>query len=310
MKQNIKKIVGEYGSLLGLIALCVVLGVLSSGFLEMSNLLNVLNQVSINGLVAIGMTFVIITGGIDLSVGSILALSGAILAAMLKAGVPGGLAICGAVLVGACLGAFNGLIIARFRLQPFIVTMATMTIFRGATLVFTNGRPITGLGKDALYTAMGQGRFFGIPYNGLLFIFALCVTAYILSRTVFGKGVYAVGGNAEAARLSGISVPATQIWSYVLSGAFAALAGVILVSRLDSAQPVAGQGYELDAIAAVVLGGTSLAGGRGMMVGTLIGALIIGVLNNGLNLMEVSAFYQQIVKGAVILLAVLMDQRK
>ncbi len=310
MKQLFKKIVGDYGSLLGLVALAAVLGVFSSGFLELSNLLNVLNQVSINGLVAIGMTFVIITGGIDLSVGSILALSGAILAAMLKAGVPGGAAICGAVLVGACLGAFNGFTISRFRLQPFIVTMATMTIYRGTTLVFTNGRPITGLGKDALYLAMGQGRFFGIPYNGLLFIFALCVTAYILSRTVFGKGVYAIGGNAEAARLSGISVQSTQIWSYVLSGAFAALAAVILVSRLDSAQPVAGQGYERDAIAAVVLGGTSLSGGRGMMVGTLIGALIIGVLNNGLNLMEVSAFYQQIVKGAVILLAVLMDQKK
>lgn len=310
MKQLFKRIVGDYGSLLGLVALAAVLGVFSSGFLELSNLLNVLNQVSINGLVAIGMTFVIITGGIDLSVGSTLALSGAMLAAMLKAGVPGGAAICGAVLVGAFLGAFNGFTISRFRLQPFIVTMATMTIYRGTTLVFTNGRPITGLGKDALYLAMGQGRFFGIPYNGLLFIFALCVTAYILSRTVFGKGVYAIGGNAEAARLSGISVQSTQIWSYVLSGAFAALAAVILVSRLDSAQPVAGQGYELDAIAAVVLGGTSLSGGRGMMVGTLIGALIIGVLNNGLNLMEVSAFYQQIVKGAVILLAVLMDQKK
>lgn len=310
MKQLFGKIVGEHGSLLGLIALSAALGILSSGFLELSNLLNVLNQVSINGLVAIGMTFVIITGGIDLSVGSMLALSGAILAALLKAGVPGGLAIAAAVGVGACLGAFNGLVIARFRLQPFIVTMATMTIFRGATLVFTNGRPITGLGKDPLFMAMGQGRIMGIPYNGLLFIFALCVTAYILSRTVFGKGVYAIGGNAEAARLSGISVPFTQVWSYILSGVFAALAGVILVSRLDSAQPVAGQGYELDAIAAVVLGGTSLAGGRGMMVGTLIGALIIGVLNNGLNLMEVSAFYQQIVKGAVILLAVLMDRRK
>lgn len=310
MKLDLKKLVGEHGSLLGLIALAAVLSIFSRGFLDLSNLLNILNQVSINGLVAIGMTFVIITGGIDLSVGSILALTGALLAAMLKAGIPGPVAILAALAAGGLLGAFNGFMISRFRLQPFIVTMATMTIFRGATLVFTNGRPITGLSQDPLYVALGQGRLFSIPYNGLLFILALCVTAYILSRTVFGKGVYAIGGNAEAARLSGISVPLVQIWSYVLSGIFAALAGAILVSRLDSAQPVAGQGYELDAIAAVVLGGTSLAGGRGMMVGTLIGALIIGVLNNGLNLMEVSAFYQQIVKGAVILLAVLMDRRK
>ena len=229
---------------------------------------------------------------------------------MLKGGTPNFIAIIAALALGTLFGLLNGASVARFKLQPFIATMAFMTMFRGATFVFTKGRPITGLGDSGLFASIGRGDIGGIPWSGLLLLASLGAGIFVLSRTVYGKGVYAVGGNAEAARLSGLTVRTTQASVYAISGFFAALAGVVLTSRLDSAQPLAGQGYELDAIAAVVLGGTSLSGGRGYMIGTLVGTLIIGVLNNGLNLLEVSSFYQQIVKGAVILLAVLADRRK
>lgn len=300
----------RYGALLGLLGLGALLSILSPSFLTLSNIMNVLNQVSLNGLVAIGMTFVILSGGIDLSVGSILALSGAVLAALLKSGIPQAPAMAAALLLAAVLGVLNGLFIATFNLQPFIVTMAFMTIFRGSTFVFTNGRPITGLGRTGVFVAAGRGDVAGIPWSGIILIACLAATAFILARTVYGKTIYAIGGNTEAARLSGLPVKTARASVYAVSGFFAGLAGIILTSRLDSAQPLAGQSYELDAIAAVVLGGTSLSGGRGFMVGTLIGAFIIGILNNGLNLLEVSSFYQQIVKGAVILLAVLLDRRK
>jgi ribose transport system permease protein len=310
MKAKIGAFASRFGSLAGLVVLGAILAILSPDFLTLSNLMNVLNQVSLNGLVAVGMTFVILTGGIDLSVGSILALTGVLLAAMLKGGAPDFLAILAALALGTVFGLANGAAVARFRLQPFIATMAFMTIFRGATFVFTQGKPITGLGDEGLFAGIGRGDIAGIPWSGLLLLACLGAAVFVLSRTVYGKSVYAVGGNAEAARLSGLAVRTTQASVYAISGFFAALAGVVLTSRLDSAQPLAGQSYELDAIAAVVLGGTSLSGGRGLMIGTLVGALIIGVLNNGLNLLEVSSFYQQIVKGAVILLAVLADRRK
>jgi ribose transport system permease protein len=310
MKAKFGAFASRFGSLAGLVVLGAIIAILSPDFLTLSNLMNILNQVSLNGLVAVGMTFVIMTGGIDLSVGSILALSGVLLAAMLKGGTPNFIAIIAALALGTLFGLANGVSVARFRLQPFIATMAFMTMFRGATFVFTKGRPITGLGDSGLFASIGRGDIGGIPWSGLLLLASLGAGIFVLSRTVYGKGVYAVGGNAEAARLSGLTVRTTQASVYAISGFFAALAGVVLTSRLDSAQPLAGQGYELDAIAAVVLGGTSLSGGRGFMIGTLVGTLIIGVLNNGLNLLEVSSFYQQIVKGAVILLAVLADRRK
>lgn len=310
MKHRFKNFLSKYGSFVGLFALVVVLSILSPDFLTISNLMNVLNQVSLNGLVAIGMTFVILSAGIDLSVGSVLAFTGAILAAMLKGGIPGLLAMLICVILGAVLGGFNGYAISKFRLQPFIVTLASMIIFRGATLVFTNGIPITGLGNNSVFVNIGNGSFLGIPYSGLILILFLLFMAFILSKTIYGKAVYAIGGNTDAARLSGINVYTTRFGVYVFSGLFSSIAGIILVSRLDSAQPVAGQGYEMDAIAAVVLGGTSLSGGRGYMLGTLIGVLIIGILNNGLNLLDVSAFYQQIVKGAVILFAVMLDRKR
>ncbi|MEQ6390286.1 ribose ABC transporter permease [Bacillaceae bacterium S4-13-58] len=300
------------GSLLGLLLICVILTFLSDNFLTVNNLLNVLRQVSINALIALGMTYVILTGGIDLSVGSTLALGSAITAGMITSGLDPMLAVLIGLLVGAILGAANGIIISKGKVAPFIATLATMTVYRGLTLVYTGGRPITGLSDSdsVAFQMIGQGYLFGIPFPVIILLVSFVVLYFILRRTTFGRSVYAVGGNEEASRLSGIKIDRVKIGVYTITGMLSVLAGIILTSRLDSAQPTAGTAYELDAIAAVVLGGTSLSGGRGWIVGTIIGALIIGVLNNGLNLLNVSSFFQQVVKGGVILLAVLLDRNK
>ncbi|MFC0561322.1 ribose ABC transporter permease [Halalkalibacter alkalisediminis] len=300
----------KLGPLIGLMVIIVIITMLNPSFLSLSNIFNILRQVSINALIAFGMTFVILTGGIDLSVGSILALSGAVTATLLAAGVDPVLAVAAGLAVGAILGAFNGLIISKGKVAPFIATLATMTIFRGLTLMFTDGKPVTGLGDSTFFQMLGKGYFMGIPVPAITMMISFVILYLILKKTTFGRRVYAVGGNEEAAILSGIKADRIKIYVYSLTGFLSALAGVILMSRLNSAQPTAGSMYELDAIAAVVLGGTSLTGGRGWIVGTLIGALIIGVLNNGLNLLGVSSFFQQVVKGGVILLAVLMDRKK
>jgi ribose/xylose/arabinose/galactoside ABC-type transport system permease subunit len=277
----------------------------------MNNWLNLLRQVSINALIAFGMTFVILTGGIDLSVGSVLALSSAITAGLMAQGVDGFLAILIGLLSGTVMGVLNGIIITKGRVAPFIATLATMTAFRGLTLVYTDGRPITGFASDdIMFQMMGRGYFFGVPVPIVLMLVVYIVLYVVLKKTTFGRHTYAIGGNEEASRLSGLRVDRLKIYVYALTGTLSALAGLILTSRLNSAQPTAGTAYELDAIAAVVLGGTSLSGGKGWIFGTLVGALIIGVLNNGLNLLNVSSFYQQVIKGAVILLAVLLDRRK
>lgn len=303
--------VKKLGPLIGLFLLCVVLSVLSNDFLTMDNWLNLLRQVSINALIAFGMTFVILTGGIDLSVGSVLALSSAITAGMMAQGINGFVAILVGLLAGMVMGVLNGVIITKGKVAPFIATLATMTAFRGLTLVYTDGRPITGFASDdILFQMMGRGYFFGIPVPIILMLMVYIALYVVLKKTTFGRHTYAVGGNEEASRLSGLRVDRLKLYVYALTGTLSALAGLILTSRLNSAQPTAGTAYELDAIAAVVLGGTSLSGGRGWIFGTLVGALIIGVLNNGLNLLNVSSFYQQVIKGAVILLAVLLDRRK
>jgi ribose transport system permease protein len=296
------------GPLLGLALIVIVLSVISDDFLTVSNIFNVLRQISINALIAFGMTFVILTGGIDLSVGSILALSSAITAGLMDGGMDTTLAVLIGLLAGMAMGAVNGLIIAKGRVAPFIATLATMTVFRGLTLVYTEGKPITGLHPD--FAMLGKGFFLEIPMPVIWMLISFAVLYFILRHTTFGRHVYALGSNEEATRLSGISTTRVKVWVYTISGLFAALSGIILASRLNSAQPTAGTAYELDAIAAVVLGGTSLAGGRGWIVGTLIGAMIIGVLDNGLNLLNVSSFYQSVVKGAVILVAVLLDRSK
>lgn len=295
---------------IGLILLIIVVSILNPSFLDLSNLLNLLRQISINGLIAFGMTFIILTGGIDLSVGSILALSSAFIALMITSGVDPIIALIIGVLIGFVLGAVNGLLVTKGNMAPFIATLATMTIFRGLTLVITDGNPITNLGNSYLFQLFGKGYFIGIPVPAVTMIIVFVILLIILQKTTFGRHTYAIGGNEVAAKISGIKVNKIKILIYGISGLMSALAGGILTSRLNSAQPTAGTSYELDAIAAVVLGGTSLTGGKGRIVGTLIGVLIIGVLNNGLNLLGVSSFYQQVVKGVVILIAVLIDRKK
>ncbi|MES5811402.1 ribose ABC transporter permease [Mammaliicoccus sciuri] len=295
---------------IGLILLIVVISIMNSAFLDLSNLLNLLRQVSINGLIAFGMTFVILTGGIDLSVGSILALSSAFTAILITSGLYPIVALIVGVLGGFLLGVFNGVLVTFGSMAPFIATLATMTIFRGLTLVVTDGNPITNLGDSYMFQLFGKGYFFGIPVPAVTMIIVFIILAIILQKTTFGRHTYAIGGNEVASKISGIKVNRVKILIYGISGLMSALAGAILTSRLNSAQPTAGTSYELDAIAAVVLGGTSLTGGKGRIVGTFIGVLIIGVLNNGLNLLGVSSFYQQVVKGIVILIAVLIDRKK
>ncbi|KEF39746.1 ribose ABC transporter membrane protein [Schinkia azotoformans MEV2011] len=309
-KSKISTSLQKLGPLLGFALLTIILSILSPNFLSLDNILNILRQVSINALIAFGMTFVILTGGIDLSVGSMLALSAALTAGFMAGGMDPILAMLIGLLAGALMGAFNGFVITKGKVAPFIATLATMTIFRGLALVYTEGRPITGLSKDLSFELMGRGYFFGIPVPVIWMLISYAILYFILKKTTFGRRVYAIGGNEEASILSGIKVDQVKIWVYSITGLLSALAGIILTSRLNSAQPTAGTAYELDAIAAVVLGGTSLSGGRGWIFGTLVGALIIGVLNNGLNLLDVSSFYQQVVKGGVILLAVILDRKK
>lgn len=307
---QLSQITQKLGPLLGLIILIIIVSVLNPSFLEPLNILNLLRQVSINALIAFGMTFVILTGGIDLSVGSILALSSAFIANMLVSGFEPILAIIIGCFLGGMMGMINGLMITQGKMAPFIATLATITIFRGLTLVYTDGNPITGLGDSMTFQLLGRGYQFGIPVPAITMIITFAVLWVILHKTSFGRKTYAIGGNEKAAIVSGIKVSRFKIMIYSLAGLFSALAGAILTSRLNSAQPTAGTSYELDAIAAVVLGGTSLSGGRGRIVGTLIGALIIGTLNNGLNLLGVSSFYQMVVKGIVILIAVLINRKK
>jgi ribose transport system permease protein len=297
-------------SLIGLIILVAAVATASPNFLEIGNLLNMLRQTSINGVMAMGMTFVILTGGIDLSVGAVLALSGAIAASLIAGGYGLAVAVPVALLVGAGLGGLSGLAITFGAVQPFIATLVSMTVLRGAVLVFTNGTPIdcSAAAYSAAFSALGQGYVVGVPVPVIIaaVVFAACWVT--LTQTRFGRYVYAIGGNQTVTWLSGVNVTTMKIAVYAVSGLLAALAGIILTARLENAQPQAGLGYELDAIAAAVVGGTSLAGGIGTIFGTLVGALIIGVLNNALNLLDVSSYYQMIAKGAVILLAVLVDR--
>ena len=307
MKANVKANISKYKSLIGLVLLCIVITIVTPNFLSVSNITNVFSQVSVNAIIAIGMTFVILTGGIDLSVGSTLAISGAVGASIVKLTGNVFLAIIVAAVIGIAVGLINGLLVSKGKLQAFIVTLATMTIFRGATLVFTDGTPISKLPEA--FVKIGNGKLGFMPIPVIITIIIAIIAVYALSQTRFGRYLYALGGNEDASRLSGINTDKIKTLVYVVSGFASAIAGVIITSRIGSASPNAGTGFELDAIAAVVIGGTSLAGGEGTITGTLIGALIIGVLNNGLNLMNVSPFYQSIVKGLVILIAVLLDKK-
>lgn len=309
--KQVMKYMSELTTLIALIGLMAAISLMNPNFLTTNNLLNLLLQVTANGFIAFGMTFVILTGGIDLSVGSVLALSSALSVGLISYGIPVSLAILIAILLGGIFGMLNGVLVAYGKLAPFIVTLATMTVFRGATLVYTNGNPLTqGLRDSFLFQFIGQGYIVGIPFPVILMFLIFVILYILLHKTAFGKSVYALGGNEKAAYISGVKLNKVKIIIYTISGMMAAFSGLIITSRLSSAQPTAGASYEMDAIAAVVLGGTSLSGGKGRIVGTLIGALIIGVLNNGLNIIGVSAFWQQVVKGIVILIAVLLDRFK
>jgi len=295
----------ELGTLVGLVALAMLLSILTPHFLSVSNLLNVAEQTSINAVIAVGMTFVILSGGIDLSVGSLLALSGVVLAAALRAGWPTAAALAAGLAVGGLSGLVNGILITKGRLPAFIATLGMMSIARGTALVFTGGRPISGF--EAGFRKLSTAALLGVPAPVVVTVLVYVLGHLLLTRTRFGRYVYAIGGNEEATRLSGVSAAFHKTMVYVLSGVASGLAAALLTARLNSAQPIAGINYELDAIAATVIGGTSLSGGVGTLHGTLVGALIMGVLRNGLNLLGTSSFFQQIVIGVVIITAVLVD---
>ncbi len=279
-------------------------------FFSAGNLLNITLQASITAIIAAGMTFVILTAGIDLSVGSLVAFSGVLTASLLKIDLPLYLvfpiAILGGLIFGVLSGWIAGIFVTKFNITPFIVTLALMTIWRGAAFVYTQGRPVWEL--PDIFSYLGEGRILGIPFPTIIMIIVFVISHIVLTKTKFGRYVYAVGGNLEAARLAGINTNFVLITVYIISGVLSAVSGILLASRVNSGQPNAGLMYELDVIAAVVVGGTSLFGGRGTIIGTFIGAMLIAVLRNGLNLMNVGSYVQQIVVGVVILLAVLLDQ--
>jgi ribose transport system permease protein len=295
----------QFGTLAGLFGLCAVLWIMTPHFLTVSNLLNVAQQTAINAVISVGLTFVIISGGIDLSVGSLVAFSGVVLASLLQREVALPLAFAGALAVGLACGLVNGLLITFGRLPPFIATLGMMSVARGAALLFTDGRPISGFSDS--FRSLATGQILHVPVPVVVMVLVYAAAHFVLRRMKFGRYVYAIGGNEEAALLSGVRVRLYKTLVYGTSGLLSALAAAILTARLNSAQPIAGINYELDAIAATVIGGTSLMGGQGSVLGTLVGALIMGVLRNGLNLLGVSSFIQQVVIGAVIIVAVLMD---
>ena len=295
--------------LVGLIGFSIIVSILNPRFLSFMNILNVLRQTSVNSVIAIGMTLVILTGGIDLSVGSILAISGALCAGMMAMGINSVVAIILSLVAGFLFGVLNGVLVSKGKLQPFIVTLVTMTLLRGATLVYTDGKPIPVRDGGYLFENIGEGYLFNIPIPIYIMVLLFVAGYFVLNHTKFGRYIYAIGGNEEATKLSGINTDKIKVLVYGISGILSALAGIIITSRLWSAQPTAGSGYELDAIAAVVLGGTSLAGGVGRITGTALGAIIIGVLGNALNLLDVSSYYQMMIKAIVILAAVLMDRK-
>lgn len=296
----------QYGLFIVFGIICLLISLITPQFLTISNWTIIITQVSINALLAFGVTFVIITGGIDLSLGSIVAVTG-VTSAMLAHpnSYPVLLPISMGLLAGLLMGAFNGFIITKSKIAPFIVTLGTMTIGRGLALILSDGRPVSNLSDS--FNFLGSGTILGIPVLILIFILVFALCSVILNKTVLGRYIYAVGGNEQAARASGINVDRVKLAVYSISGVLAGLAGILLASRITTGQPNAGAGFELDAIAAVVIGGTSTSGGKGSMAGTLIGVLLIGVINNGLDLLNVTSYYQQVVMGIIIIGAVVLD---
>lgn len=309
-KINIGKILSSYGMYIAFVLLFIVLSIISPAFLTYANIVNILRQISVIGIMAVGMTFVIATGGIDLSVGAIMALAGVISTSMLMgdSGVPLAVSVGAGLLVGLACGAFSGFFIAVLGVPEFIATLATMTIARGLCYVYTDGRPITGFRED--YKIIGKGMVGIIPIPILIYLIIVVIGLILLNFSKFGRHVLAVGGNERAAIVSGIQSAKVKFSCYLISGVTSAIAGIVLASRTQTGQPVAGEGFELDAITAVVIGGASLSGGSGSVIGAVVGMLIIGVMTNGLDLLNVSSYYQKVIKGVIILIAVLADRAK
>ncbi|GAA2089861.1 hypothetical protein GCM10009801_54430 [Streptomyces albiaxialis] len=302
--QVIRKILLDNGALSALVVMVAVMAILSGNFFTTTNLVNVGVQAAVTAILAFGVTFAIVSGGIDLSVGSVAAFSAVMLGWFAKEGTPLWISVILAILVGTACGLVNGVLISYGKLPPFIATLAMLSAARGLAMVVSDGTPLL-LPQGISWVGENLNDYIATPV--IIMVLMGLVAGLVLTRTYSGRSMYAIGGNEEAARLSGIRVKRQKLVIYALVGAFAAIAGIVLASRLVSAQPQAATGYELDAIAAVVIGGASLAGGVGKASGTLIGALILAVLRNGLNLLDVSAFWQQVVIGAVIALAVLLD---
>ena len=321
-KRSIGMLIGEYGAFIALALLVIVLSVASDKFRTFSNLTSLLRQASFNGLIAIGMTCVILSDGIDLSVGSIFALSAIICAELIMAGVAAPLAVIIALVAGTLLGLISGILVTKGRLQAFIATLVTMSAYRGLAMIITDGKPISRLANAIqdpngafFFKALGKGNVLlfekvKIPLPALILVVAFILFYFILNHTTYGRKIYATGSNAKCAKLVGVNTQAIKMSVYAISGFLSALAGLMMISRVDSAQPTLGDGYELDAIAAVALGGTSMSGGRGKITGTIAGVLIIAVLNNGLNILEVTSYYQDVIKAVVILVAVLSDRKR
>src|ERR1035437_8195574 len=294
--------------LAGLVAVCLVMNATTENFLSADNFLNIARQVSINAIIAVGMTCAILSGGIDLAVGAVMALSGTLMAGLMVAGVPPSAAIVIGLCVGLLFGLFNGFFVAYAGMPPIIVTLATMGIARGLALIYTGGYPIDGLPE--MFAFFGRGSFLGVQTPVVIMLLVFLLAYLLLDQTPVGRYIYAIGGNEEATRLSGVRVARYKLLVYALSGFTAALAGLVLSSRLMSGQPNSGVAFEMDAIAAVVMGGTSISGGRGSIIGTLIGAMMLGVLNNGLNMMGVSPYVQNIIKGLIILFAIYISRER
>ena len=290
------------------VVLCIVMGIVSDSFFTTGNINNIARQVSVNAIISIGMTMVILTGGIDLSVGPVMALSSTFMAGAMISGVNPVIAVAIGLLTGIIFGTVNGLIISYGKQPAFIVTLAMMEIARGIALLYTGGYPLSGLPDS--FGFIGKGKVIGIQTPVFMMIILYIVAFVVLNKFVFGRYVYSIGGNEEATRLSGIKVKKYKMMVYIGSGFTAAAAAMILTSRLMSGQPNAGTGFELDSIAAVVLGGTEMTGGRGHIIGTLVGAFMLGVLNNGLNLVGVSPYTQRVVKGLIILLAIYISSSR
>ena len=309
-KNNLISIFSKYGIIIAFGLIILILSFATNEFFTVYNIINILRQSSIIGIVAIGMALMIIMGGIDLSVGSLLALSGVVagMVAHPDLGAPVILAVLAGIGVGALSGAFIGTCVAWGNIEPFIVTLGMMTISRGIAMILSHGIPVTGL--NPAFTKIGSGKIAGIPYTIIIYIFVLALATLILKRTKFGRQIYAIGGNEEAAKVAGINIRLTKLKMFILLGCFTGLAGILLAGRIRSGSPSIANGYELDAIASCVIGGISFTGGIGTAFGAFIGTLIISTINNGLDLLNVQAFYQQVVKGLIIILAVLIDSQK